>query len=216
MMACDHPDYSETGCSLSCVRYWVRGCTNCTTPPNTQDHAKQLAAAVPATTTTAYTPQQCEAALEKICPGVAHMGATCHQCAFNHTLVLSAMGCSLTGSPPPEIAHYCMPGGGGGGGVTHPAGVFTVEYKVTAGPGEPPPQQAGQPPPRRRLEEDPPRADYSWVTLSSRPLRGGGHAPWQQEVHRLPPGRLCIRFGCASGNSDGANFCALDSVTVSH
>ena len=47
-------------------RYWVRGCTNCTTPPNKQDHAKLLAAAVPATTTTAHTPQQCEAALEKI------------------------------------------------------------------------------------------------------------------------------------------------------
>jgi hypothetical protein len=174
------------GATLS---YVVRGCSNCSADPEIGEVASVAPVA-------AQTPQQCAAALAKICPGVAHRGPTCHQCVFNHTSELVSAGCNMSGSPPKEISAYCMPGGGGGGKL-YPAGAFIVEYRVAGGAVDP---------------EDP---SGGWVTLRAGPLHGGGLAPWATETHKIPGGKpLSVRFSCASGNDAPTNFCAVDSVSI--
>jgi hypothetical protein len=189
------------------LSYFVRGCTNCTDPTH-----PDAAAAEPAAAAGPVNPQHCTAALEKDCPGLAHKGVACHDCAFNHTAALATAGCNMTGSPPPDIMHYCMPSGSGGG-VKHPHGAFVVEYQVL-----PADAAAGQGAPgRRRAEEGPSSA---WRSLRTGSLAGGGAvaggpaAAWRQESWALPEGKLQVRFSCSGATRDGSNYCALDSVKI--
>ena len=60
----------DNGATLS---YSVRGCTNCTDPiPGGSGFARIVRSETPA----------CQAALAKQCPGLAHKGPDCHQCAM--------------------------------------------------------------------------------------------------------------------------------------
>ena len=185
----------DNGATLS---YSVRGCTNCTDPiPGGSGSPRIVRSETPA----------CQAALAKQCPGLAHKGPDCHQCAMEHAGVLTKAGCNMTGSPPADVMAYCLPGGGGGGGGAglpkHPAGAFIVEWRNV-------PSLEGGLASRRRAEEAP----EEWTTLASRPLKGGASEPWQRESYALPAGNLQVRFSCAGATADGSNYCAVDTVEI--